>query len=293
MRCEHLAARKSENTEAVIRSAADASGIENEQRTVGLADIVEISALGDVLVEWNMRVSEKDDIRALLVACSNEARKTVFDVVAMPVRHKDLFAREFGKAELERLVHSVDPYPAALLTVARDEYERCQRMLGEKMREVVCAVSEMDHHIRIGVHFERLVHIIGISVRIRKYKDLAVQCSHLALKNSHTLYIITLIYLFVYPFLKIHASFLPAYTVVKTEREVFPMEFDRNALSRLLSLNDAQLRFLVNKFSREHGLDLASYNVTEGDISSVRRALANLSDAELRDLGQKLSGGRR
>ena len=80
---------------------------------------------------------------------------------------------------------------------------------------------------------------------------------------------------------------------MKTEREVFPMDFDRNALSRLLSLNDAQLRFLVNKFSREHGLDLASYNVTEGDISSVRRALANLSDAELRDLGQKLSGGRR
>lgn len=71
------------------------------------------------------------------------------------------------------------------------------------------------------------------------------------------------------------------------------MEFDRNALSRLLSLNDSQLRFLVNKFARDYGLDLASYNVTEGDISSVRRALANLSDSELRDLGEKLSGGRR
>ena len=71
------------------------------------------------------------------------------------------------------------------------------------------------------------------------------------------------------------------------------MEFDRNALSRLLSLNDTQLKFLVNKFARDYGLDLASYNVTEGDITSVRRALANLSDAELRDLGEKLSGGRR
>lgn len=71
------------------------------------------------------------------------------------------------------------------------------------------------------------------------------------------------------------------------------MEFDRSALSRLLALNDAQLRFLVNKFSREHELELSSYNVTEGDISSVRRALETMSDDQLRELGNKLSGGRR
>lgn len=71
------------------------------------------------------------------------------------------------------------------------------------------------------------------------------------------------------------------------------MEFDRNALSRLLSLNDTQLKFLVNRFASEYGLDLASYNVTEGDIKSVRRALANLSDEQLRDLGGKISGGRK
>ena len=71
------------------------------------------------------------------------------------------------------------------------------------------------------------------------------------------------------------------------------MEFDRNALSRLLSLNDTQLKFLVNRFAGEYGLDLASYNVTEGDIKSVRRALANLSDEQLRDLGEKISGGKR
>ena len=274
-------------------SHTDASGIENEKRTVGLTDIIEICSLGDILVEGNMRVSEKDNVRALLVARGDESRETVFDVVAMPVRHKDLLTRKFSEAEFERLVHSVDSYPTALLAVARDKYEGHIGMLGKSMREVVGSVTEMDHHIRIRIHLDRFIHIIGISVRIRKDKDLAVQCAHLALKNSHTLYIITLFYVFVYPFLKIHVSNLPAYTVMKTEREVFPMEFDRNALSRLLSLNDAQLRFLVNKFSREHGLDLASYNVTEGDISSVRRALANLSDAELRDLGQKLSGGRR
>ncbi len=71
------------------------------------------------------------------------------------------------------------------------------------------------------------------------------------------------------------------------------MEFDRTALSRLLSLNDAQLKFLVNKFARDYGIDLASYNVTEGDISSVRRALGGLSDTQLRELGEKLTGGKR
>ena len=75
--------------------------------------------------------------------------------------------------------------------------------------------------------------------------------------------------------------------------EVFIMQFDRSALSRLLSLNDSQLKFLVNKFARDYGIDLSSYNVTEGDISSVRRALAGLSDAELADLGNKISGGKR
>ena len=71
------------------------------------------------------------------------------------------------------------------------------------------------------------------------------------------------------------------------------MEFDRSALSRLLSLNDSQLKFLVNKFARDYGIDLSRYNVTEGDISSVRRALANLSDSQLADLGNKITGGRR
>ena len=71
------------------------------------------------------------------------------------------------------------------------------------------------------------------------------------------------------------------------------MQFDRSALSRLLSLNDSQLKYLVNKFVHDYGIDLSSYNVTEGDISSVRRALANLSDKELADLGNKISGGRR
>ena len=71
------------------------------------------------------------------------------------------------------------------------------------------------------------------------------------------------------------------------------MEFDRQALSRLLMLNDAQLKFLVNKFVREYGIDLSSYNVTEGDISSVRRALAGLSDEQLKNLGEQFSGGKR
>jgi hypothetical protein len=71
------------------------------------------------------------------------------------------------------------------------------------------------------------------------------------------------------------------------------MDFDRQALSRLLMLNDAQLKYLVNKFVRDYGIDLSSYNVTEGDIASVRSALSNLSDEQLRDLGNRFRGGKR
>lgn len=72
------------------------------------------------------------------------------------------------------------------------------------------------------------------------------------------------------------------------------MEFDRAALNRLLSLNDMQLKYIINRFVAEYGIDLSGYNVTEGDISSVRRALENLGDAELSALAEQIKGkGRR
>lgn len=121
-----------------------------------------------------------------------------------------------------------------------------------------------------------------------------------ATENKYALYIITLFSPFVYRFFqKIVVSF---YVTAKkvlhilyrtVNGGVLNMDFDRQALSRLLMLNDAQLKYLVNKFVRDYGIDLSSYNVTEGDIASVRSALSNLSDEQLRDLGNRFRGGKR
>lgn len=72
------------------------------------------------------------------------------------------------------------------------------------------------------------------------------------------------------------------------------MEFDRAALNRLLALSDVQLKYIVNKFISEYGIDLSGFDVTVGDISSVRRALEGISDEELSELSRQISrGGRR
>jgi hypothetical protein len=55
-----------------------------------------------------------------------------------------------------------------------------------------------------------------------------------------------------------------------------------------------QLKYIINRFVAEYGIDLKGYNVTEGDIGSVRRALENLGDAELSALSEQIKGkGRR
>ena len=58
------------------------------------------------------------------------------------------------------------------------------------------------------------------------------------------------------------------------------MQFDRDAVERLLAMNDTQLKFLIKKLATEAGLDLTSFNISSNDISSIRNALANASDED-------------
>ena len=69
------------------------------------------------------------------------------------------------------------------------------------------------------------------------------------------------------------------------------MQLDRKSLNRLLSLNDRQLQIIIEKLASEYGLDLSAFNITDGDIASVRRAIANLTDDELRAIAEQVSGG--
>lgn len=70
------------------------------------------------------------------------------------------------------------------------------------------------------------------------------------------------------------------------------MRLDRRALDRLLSLNDAQLAAVIDKLTREYGLDLSSLQISTGDMAALRRTLRTATDEDLLAFTRKLRDGR-
>ena len=70
------------------------------------------------------------------------------------------------------------------------------------------------------------------------------------------------------------------------------MKLDRRALERLLSLNDAQLAAVIEKLTREYGMDLSSLNISTADMAALRRTLKNTRDEDLMNFTRKLRGGK-
>ncbi len=59
------------------------------------------------------------------------------------------------------------------------------------------------------------------------------------------------------------------------------MQIDRESLEKLLTLNDRQLKVVINRLAAESGIDPATFNINTSDIQSIRRALMSASDADL------------
>ena len=59
------------------------------------------------------------------------------------------------------------------------------------------------------------------------------------------------------------------------------MEIDRNALDKLLRLNDTQLKMVIRNLAASSGIDPRDFNINPSDVSSIRRALSTVSDEEL------------
>ena len=68
------------------------------------------------------------------------------------------------------------------------------------------------------------------------------------------------------------------------------MKLDRKALDRLLSLNDAQLAAVIEKLTRDYGVDLGGLNISTADMAALRRVLRDTTDADLLDFTRKLRG---
>jgi len=66
------------------------------------------------------------------------------------------------------------------------------------------------------------------------------------------------------------------------------MQLDRNAINRMVSLNDEQLKALIRSLAENTGLDLSSFNISATDVQSIRRALSGATDADLERAAEQL-----
>lgn len=71
------------------------------------------------------------------------------------------------------------------------------------------------------------------------------------------------------------------------------MQLDKNTLNMLLALNEAQLVNVIKTISEKSGLDLSSFNITGNDVKSIRKALENASDDDIKRAQESLNSFKR
>ena len=65
------------------------------------------------------------------------------------------------------------------------------------------------------------------------------------------------------------------------------MQINRENLEKLLSLNDRQLKVIVQRLAAQSGIDPKALNVDTGSIESIRRALSSATDADLTRIAEQ------
>ena len=65
------------------------------------------------------------------------------------------------------------------------------------------------------------------------------------------------------------------------------MQLDRDALNKVLQLNDRQLSSLITRLAAESGIDPAEFNIDPKSIESIRHALKSASDEDLRRIAEQ------
>ena len=65
------------------------------------------------------------------------------------------------------------------------------------------------------------------------------------------------------------------------------MEIKRENVDKLLSLNDWQLKMIIQKIANESGIDPSQFNIDTNSIDSLRKALSSATDEELRQVAEQ------
>ncbi len=66
------------------------------------------------------------------------------------------------------------------------------------------------------------------------------------------------------------------------------MQLDKNAVERMLSLNDEQLWQAIILIAREAGIDLSKQKLSTSDMSKIRTMLGGASDEDIRRAAEQL-----
>ena len=65
------------------------------------------------------------------------------------------------------------------------------------------------------------------------------------------------------------------------------MQINRESLDKLLSLNDFQLKMMINKLAAQGGINPAEFNIDPRSIESIRRVLSSATDADLARIAEQ------
>ena len=68
------------------------------------------------------------------------------------------------------------------------------------------------------------------------------------------------------------------------------MQLDREAINKLLSLKDFQLKIVITRLLRENGIDPSMLNIDTENMASLRKALSQATDEDLERAAKLLSG---
>lgn len=66
------------------------------------------------------------------------------------------------------------------------------------------------------------------------------------------------------------------------------MQLDRNTLSRILELDDANLWQTIVLIGKEAGFDLSKQKMSESDMAKLRAALSGATDKDIRRAAEQL-----
>ena len=71
------------------------------------------------------------------------------------------------------------------------------------------------------------------------------------------------------------------------------MEINRDAVNKLLTLNDRQLKMIIQSLVRDSGIDPSQFNIDTGSISSIRSALSSATDADLKRIAEQYEANKK